>query len=290
MKLINPSEISGKILTLLDESDKYAILVSPYCKISKWFRLTKKIEQLKSRKIPLYVFVRAGEKNNNTFNDLNQNKIDFQVISNLHCKLYLNEKYGIVTSLNLLLNSEINSLEIGYITENEQELSELLKFCKRYLNFDIDSQSIHDEDQCTDIQDIIDSIQDKLEKHEIYKRINIWMEKDSLRVNTGINNYYVYLENENNENILSITGILSGKEFDILKNKTNHIEKLSGLDIEIVEGEARHYDTIKGISKRNYLSKNFDEISSSEVEIFEREISTFVYNIDLLKNEIYENR
>ena len=181
MKLINPSEISGKILTLLDESDKFAILVSPYFKISKWFRLTKKIEQLKSRNIPLYVFARAGENNKDTFYELNQNNIDFQVIPDLHCKLYLNEKNGIVTSLNLLLNSEINALEIGYITESEEELNELLNFCKRYLKFDIN------EDQSVDIDDIIDSIQDKLEKHEIYKRINIWLEEDSLRINTGIN-------------------------------------------------------------------------------------------------------
>lgn len=282
MKFINPSEISGKIMTLLDESDKFAILVSPYCKISKWYKLTKKIEQLKSRNIPLYVFVRAGEEN--TCNDLNKINIDFQVIPNLHSKMYLNEKYGIVTSLNLLLSSEINSLEMGYITETEEELNELFNFCKRYLNFDIN------EDQCTDIDNVIDSIQDKLEKHEIYKKINIWLEKDSLRINTGINNYYVYLENENNENILSITGILSGKEFDFLKNKITHIEKLCSLEIEIIKGKDNQYDIIRGKSKRNYFSNNIDEIFSNEVEMFEREISAFVYTIDQFKNDIYENR
>ena len=39
MKLIKPSEISAKILTLLDESNERVILVSPYMKIPKWDKL-----------------------------------------------------------------------------------------------------------------------------------------------------------------------------------------------------------------------------------------------------------
>ena len=85
MKLIKPSEISGRILTLLDESDERVIIVSPYMKISKWYKFINKVDSLKSRKIP-----------------------------HLHNKPYLNERYGIVTYMKLLLRSAINSLEIGY--------------------------------------------------------------------------------------------------------------------------------------------------------------------------------
>ena len=38
MKLIKPTEISARILTLLDESDERVIIVSPYMKISKWYK------------------------------------------------------------------------------------------------------------------------------------------------------------------------------------------------------------------------------------------------------------
>ena len=38
VKLINPSAISARILTLLDESDERVIIVSPYMKISKWYK------------------------------------------------------------------------------------------------------------------------------------------------------------------------------------------------------------------------------------------------------------
>ncbi len=44
MKFIKPPELSSKIMTLLDESDTFVILVSPYVKISRWYKLLKKLE------------------------------------------------------------------------------------------------------------------------------------------------------------------------------------------------------------------------------------------------------
>lgn len=285
MKFINPSEISGKIITLLDESDKFAILVSPYCKISKWYRLTKKIEQLKSRDIPLYVFVKAGEDNINTFEDLNKNNINFQKIPDLHCKLYLNEKYGIVTSLNLLLNSEINSLEMGYITETEQELNELKNFCIRYLKFDVDTQS-YLEDRCAEIDDIMNSIKDRLNEEDIYKNIKVWVNDGdwTLSINTRINNYEVYFSSDDqNDNFLSITGILSGKEFELIPTQIKHIEKLCNLELEMVKGEDSHYNMLLGISKHSYESFVIHEIISNEAEVFVEEVVNFIIAVDRFK-------
>ena len=51
MKLVKPSEISARILTMLDESDERVILVSPHMKIAKWYKLTKKLNELKSTRI-----------------------------------------------------------------------------------------------------------------------------------------------------------------------------------------------------------------------------------------------
>ncbi|MEN8204286.1 MAG: hypothetical protein ABFS28_16945 [Bacteroidota bacterium] len=57
MKLINPSEISGKILTLLEQSDERVTIVSPYMKISKWYKLLNKLIDLKAKGIPIEIFV-----------------------------------------------------------------------------------------------------------------------------------------------------------------------------------------------------------------------------------------
>ena len=51
MKLIKPSDISARILPLLDESDERVIIVSPYMKISKWYKFMHKVNGLKTRRI-----------------------------------------------------------------------------------------------------------------------------------------------------------------------------------------------------------------------------------------------
>jgi hypothetical protein len=60
VKWINPSEISARILTLLDESDERVIIVSPYMKISKWYKFVNKINELKTRRILTEIYVRDG--------------------------------------------------------------------------------------------------------------------------------------------------------------------------------------------------------------------------------------
>ena len=72
MKLINPSEISGKILTLLEESDERMIIVSPYMKISKWYRLLNKLNDLKAKSIPIEIYVRDDHRNKETYQDMDQ--------------------------------------------------------------------------------------------------------------------------------------------------------------------------------------------------------------------------
>lgn len=117
MKLNKPSEISGRILTLPDESDERVILVSPYMKISKWFKMQNKIKEMICRGIQTEIYIRDDPDKTATYLDLEKMGLQYKMISHLHSKFYLNERTGIVTSMNLLLSSEINSLEIAYETE-----------------------------------------------------------------------------------------------------------------------------------------------------------------------------
>jgi hypothetical protein len=51
MKLIKPSEISARILTLLDERDEGVISVSPHMRISKWYKFANRVNELKTRSV-----------------------------------------------------------------------------------------------------------------------------------------------------------------------------------------------------------------------------------------------
>jgi len=78
MKLIKPSEISARILTLLDESNERVIIVSPYIKISKWYKITNKIDDLKSSRLPLEIYVRDDQDNTATYSDLDQLALQYK--------------------------------------------------------------------------------------------------------------------------------------------------------------------------------------------------------------------
>ena len=89
MKLIKPYEISSRILTLLDESDERVIIVSPYMRISKWYKFVNKVNELKTRSILTEIYVRDDPDNTATYRDPDQLALQYKKIPHLHSKLYL---------------------------------------------------------------------------------------------------------------------------------------------------------------------------------------------------------
>lgn len=140
MEFIQPTEIASKIMTLMDEAELKLILVSPYNDFSKWIKMKKHLKSAIERGVELKYFIRDQKKIDlNQFKELN---IDPIVIKDLHAKIYLNEKYAIMTSMNILEYSDINSLDFAYKTENSREYKEITSFIKIHLDKKI---SIHEE-------------------------------------------------------------------------------------------------------------------------------------------------
>lgn len=134
MKLLNPSEISGKILSLFDESDDRIIIVSPYVRIDSWNKVKKRIRDYIAKGHNLEIYVRDKIDNPDTYNNLDQLGLTYYRIPNLHTKLYMNEKHGIATTMNLLQYSDNYSLELGYITESRKEYEDLYNYYKRFIS------------------------------------------------------------------------------------------------------------------------------------------------------------
>jgi len=190
MRLIKPSEISASILTLLDESDERVIIVSPYMKISKWYKFRNKIKGIKNKGILTEIYIRDDPENTATYNDLDHLNLEYNKIPHLHCKLYLNERSGIVTSLNLLLSSEINSLEIGYATETWKEYKDLLGFFNRYIQIGepVPCDTIAGQ-PAADMNQIMCSIREELKRTS--KNPWLWLADNILHISTGQNSYRV---------------------------------------------------------------------------------------------------
>jgi hypothetical protein len=115
----------------------------------------------------------------------------------------MNEKYGIVTTMNLLLSSEINSLEIGYLTETQQEYKELFHYYQRYIckSVSVYNDTIASEPPA-DLREMMQIIREGLKKAG--KNSWLWFVENALHISTGRNNYRVLI----NDGLLRITARL----------------------------------------------------------------------------------
>ncbi len=131
MKFIAPLEIASKIMTLIVEAEKELILVSPYIEIYDWNKMKKSLSKAVDKGIHINFIVRHNASND--LSPLVALKIKPILIRDLHAKVYINDKYAIVTSQNIIQYSDTNSIDVGYITENEKERVELLDFVNNYI-------------------------------------------------------------------------------------------------------------------------------------------------------------
>ena len=139
MLFIPPLEIAAHIMTLIQESERKLIIVSPYVNLSDWAKMVKCLEKAISRGVEVIFIARRNAKQDlSVFKNIGINPI---LIDDLHAKVYINDNYGIVTSLNLVHYSDINSIDIAYKTDNEVEKEELLRFVNKYV---LNSKSVQE--------------------------------------------------------------------------------------------------------------------------------------------------
>ena len=294
MKFIKPNSVSGEILNLIDEANEKMVLVSPYCKFNKWYRLINKIKDLKKRNVILEFYVREGEIETNE--QVRAIGIEPICIPNLHCKLYFNEKVAIISSLNLLLSSEINSLELGYMTETQKEYDEVLEFYKTYLNKSksekIDDSIIEDKISLStgiDVENfdwisyLHNALSDNVGKNKIF------FDDNSLTVKTKSNTYSIFIANINRKNILRISGILSSNEFDYIESIKNKLF-FKSLDLELNEGGKKHYDMIYGTYTEHLKSTNLQYLRLLESKLLVEPIIEFIFKVEEIKQYCYDNR
>ena len=281
MKFIKPSEISSKIMSLIEETDEYIILVSPYVKISKWYKLLKKIDGLKTRNIPYRFFIRMGDDNLNSAMELENLQYKFSEIQNLHAKLYINEKQAIVTSMNLLLSSEISSVELGYITESTEEHAELVEFCKRHLS--IDFQFKEATPKSSSVGDWKTKICNSL-LSALKEKVTITQDDRGLIIDTGSHKYDCFIWSSKS-NLLRISGILSSKEYESAHLSTGYLSNQAGMKIELQPGNAKYPNLVWGTLETNLKTYNLSHVNEAEKTLISAKIVDFILTIEEFRSE-----
>lgn len=285
-------------MTLIEESDKYILIVSPYVKVSKWYKLLKKLNQLKDRNIQTEFIIRDDITNQRSFDELDEIGVRYKAIPDLHCKLYLNEKYAIVSSMNLLLSSEINSLELAYRTETIEEYEELIDFCKRHLDVSF-NKSIQLEESATpkltnEITKVDYSkyyfwpecIEDELSKSlQYFVKLN--EENGKLNIKIGNNNFYCYIwQPKIDIYALAITGILSKKEYNYLSNNLDKLPMINDSHIGLTDGGSRNYDTIRLDLNIPLRSENLLRVYNEDRPVVFNTITSFIQKVERIKKRL----
>jgi len=281
MELIKPSEISARILTLLDESTERVIIVSPYIKISKWYKLVSKIKGLQSRRIILDIYVRDGPDNADTYRDLDQLDLKYKRIPHLHSKLYLNERMGIASSMNLLLSSEINSLEIGYATETWTEYNELLDYYHRYILIGEQSQPDTIAGRpATGLKEIIHGIREELNSKA--KTLWFWHKENVLHISTTRSSFDVSIKGA----CLRISTLLrianattkeSNQHSSLILSK---VEGLTGMRVKILHGNRPEIIQLSTQAKHKLESTCINGILEAEAGYVVDSITRFINATD----------
>jgi hypothetical protein len=193
----------------------------------------------------------------------------------------LNEKQAIVTSLNLLLSSEINSIELGYITESTEEHAELVEFCKRQLSIDFDFQKATTKPKNSGNwqKDICNSLSSALDEKVIISQVD-----GLLKIKTGSGQYECFIWSSNT-NLLRISGILSAKEYESARNPVGYFASHTGFKIELQPGSAKYPNLVWCTLEKNLQSQDISKLIEADITFVSEKIIDFVTTIEEFRSE-----
>jgi hypothetical protein len=138
MEIIETIEQSLEIERIIDFSNNFTIIVSPYLKISN--RLRPRLSDCFKRNKNNLILFRENELTKEERNWLGSvTNVQLLPIKNLHAKCYINEKTALVTSMNLYEYSQINNHEIGIklsLEHNKDQFNKLLKIVHSIIKTD----------------------------------------------------------------------------------------------------------------------------------------------------------
>lgn len=287
MKIIPPYQITSEILNLINESEKYLVLVSPYVNFKNWDRIKTDLLNSIKRGVKIEFYTRLDNENFKSWEQIEQLGLTPKLIKNLHAKLYFNEKSGIVTSMNLLTSSNLNAIEFGSIYHTEQELNELKGFIKKHLEPNLEISKPNDEDLYL-AKEKFDIILTNYLSNYLKRHIYCKWQNGVLNINA--NNQY-YLAIDKIKNVFSISGIISGNEnlkFDnfIQKNQHNIFNQYE----LFVSGEKGMIGSAVLLSKKQFSSSNLNFLSVSEKKEILLTTLNFINELTIFKDEIYQRR
>lgn len=125
--------VHHEVISIIKRARQRLILISPYWDL--WRGIIAEIERAATRGVKITVIARGGEDQTKQARALKciSSCLDYEgFIDRLHAKIYLNESEALVTSMNLVESSALNSVEVSIHIEQEyasKEFSQVKRIC-----------------------------------------------------------------------------------------------------------------------------------------------------------------
>lgn len=279
MKILSPHQIASEIQNLIVKSEKYLILVSPFVNLTKWQLLETAIVNAHKRGVVINMYVRNDPNNHETWEQIEAMGITPKLIKNLHSKIYFNEKEGLITSMNLLSYSATNSIEFGLLFQEKDELDELKKYIKQYLEPNINEDRPSEDDRYYSKEKFQFLLSDQLSNH-FNKQVNCFWKGGALNFNVK-NQFELSVDKGANKVVLS-----ARVSFDEYKNADEF--ELDNLP-STFEFSCDQY-SLYLISTERSSNDNLNFLRIQEKKELLDVVQTFVANTLKFKKRTYEKK
>jgi hypothetical protein len=135
-RLLTDNSVTSKVLEVIRAAERQLALVSPY--IDEVGHVQQELILAKTRGVKIVVVVRrdsstvGGNNSESALTWFADHGIEVQSVPNLHAKFYMNEREGVLTSMNLLRSSWSGSMEVGVIVTGEEH-RQLVEYLTKHL-------------------------------------------------------------------------------------------------------------------------------------------------------------
>lgn len=114
-EFFSDSEILRAIVRIIERAEQRISIVSPYNDFPLPGLVSDALELAAKRNVPIRAICRKdrAKEERGYWDWLSNLGAEVYLVNNLHAKIYCNESYGIITSMNLLKGSVVGSKEVG---------------------------------------------------------------------------------------------------------------------------------------------------------------------------------
>ena len=296
MKIVPPHKVTAQLLDIIHEAEKELILVSPYVDFTSWQKPVTAIKSAIARGVKVTFYIRSNQNDHTSRDHVQRLGLTPVLVENLHAKMYLSEKDGILTSMNLLRYSDSNSIEIGTQIEQPAELQELHRIVERFIaqqdpvpysNPTPVAKPVAAEPPAPPVQPSVsrpfdETLQQYLRK-EVDRQASVdWADDTVLDISILNNSFTFEMGRPAIKAVLE--GIVSEREADRFTAKRQKHFTAPDMVYSVIR-KSGYYTQIRGTHTTLFSERDPDQLPDKERERLHRTIATFVQAVRAFKDD-----